>query len=191
MPTKSALVGMLAAAMGLEKGSEREVQWLPRLASLRLLVIQMPSPHQGRLRDYHTVQNVRKASGGIKETELTEREYHTDARFLALLEGEANVVGTAAEAMADPVFGVWLGRKACVPSAPVFVSVFDSEDEALPKLLEGKPLETFTHEREVTELKAGTDTRPDQPISFGEPGLARKPRQMAPRRIHRHVRTEE
>src|SRR3989338_5762747 len=72
-----------------------------------------------RLQDYHTVQNTKTAKGDIKDCHIARRQYLTDAAFGILLEGDAVLLGEIAEALADPKWGIWLGRKTCVPSAPV------------------------------------------------------------------------
>ena len=41
-PTKSGVVGLLCAALGLAKGSDEEREWLPRLAALRMTVVTIP-----------------------------------------------------------------------------------------------------------------------------------------------------
>jgi len=184
LPTKSALLGLCAAAMGLAKGSADEAAMLPRLAELRCLVLALNRPGAAgfataRLEDYHTVQNTRTADGKIKATHLTRRDYLTDARFLGLLSGERLLAQRVSAALQDPVWGVWLGRKACIPSAPVFAGLFDSEADALAALLGGEPIDAFTRQREVAAFAEGTDSLPDQPLSFAIP------RAFAPRRVRR------
>lgn len=88
-----------------------------------------------------------------------------DAAFVVLLEGEASFVQQLGNALQDPVWFLWLGRKSCVPSAPIFGGIFTSEDAAVSHML-GVPLTACTHEREVTLFEQGTDSYPDQPVCF-------------------------
>ena len=69
-----------------------------------------------RLHDYHTVQETKKADGGIKDCHITHRQYLTDASFGAVMEGNAALLEEIAIALDNPVWGIWLGRKACIPS---------------------------------------------------------------------------
>ena len=183
LPTKSALLGMCCAAMGLAKGSDREKETLPELARLGLLVVALNQPGAAlpvrRLEDYHTVQGTRIASGGTKETHLTRRDYLTDARFAAILSGDGALIGEISAALIDPRWGLWLGRKACIPSAPVCAGVRATEAEALALVLDGRPLTDFTRQREVADFAEGNDTLRDQPLSFATP------RDFSPRRVRR------
>jgi len=183
LPTKSALLGLCCAALGAGRGSEDEKAWLPKLNKLELLTIAIPRGIEEkpltvrRMEDYHTVQNTCTADGKIKDTHITYRTYLNDAAFAALLYGSAVTLRELAVAIADPAWGIWLGRKACIPSAPVFVGVFETEIAALEKILNGQPLSAFTHQREVNVFAAGTDTFMDAPVTFADP------REFSPRRV--------
>jgi CRISPR system Cascade subunit CasD len=183
LPTKSALLGLCCAALGAGRGSEEEKGWMPKLNKLELLTIAIPRVVEERpltvrrMEDYHTVQNTRTADGKIKETHITHRTYLNDAAFAAILYGSAVTLRALAAAIADPVWGIWLGRKACIPSAPVLVGVFETEIAALAKVLNDQPLTAFTHQREVNTFADGTDTFMDSPVTFADP------REFSPRRV--------
>ncbi len=190
-PAKSAVIGMCCAAMGLEKGSERETLFLTQSRELCFLVISVPRKGRGygeagqpfdvrRIVDYHTVQKTRTADGKEKETHLTWRQYLCDAAFAGVLSGERRVVENAGAALRDPAWGLWLGRRSCVPSVPVFAGVHETEEAALGELLGGRALSEFTNQREVDDFGLGTDTLPDQPVSFGGPATGRA---FVPRRV--------
>lgn len=183
LPTKSALLGMCCAAMGVAKGSDVEAAMLPKLARFGCIVIALNRPDAkyptGRLEDYHTVQGTRIASGGTKDTHLTRRDYLTDARFAAILSGDRETIERIGVALSDPKWGVWLGRKACIPSAPVFAGVSATEAEALALVLGGESLTAFTRQREVATFAEGNDNLRDQPLSFATP------RDFSPRRVKR------
>ena len=81
--------------------------------------------------DYHTTGagfGILSAEGRIKttastgefETQLSRRQYLYDASFLVALQGPSIVIEACADALEDPVWPVFLGRKSCVPSEPVF-----------------------------------------------------------------------
>jgi CRISPR system Cascade subunit CasD len=133
-----------------------------------------------RITDYHTVQNTKTAEGNTKDTHLTFRQYLCDAAFAGLLSGEADLIEEFGGGLENPVWGVWLGRKTCIPTAPVFAGVFATEAEALCELLGDQPLTAFTHQREVERFEDGSDSLPDQPLCFAAPDGIRK---FAPRRV--------
>jgi CRISPR system Cascade subunit CasD len=192
MPTKSALAGMCCAAFGFERGGDEERTFLADFAAVRLTAIAIPRVlawksaggvsrvqlDVRRLQDYHTVQNTKKADGGIKPCHITHRQYLTDASFGVLIEGDAVLLQRVADALADPKWGIWLGRKTCIPSAPVLAGLHDSREEALRILIGEEPLDSFTRQEDVESFAEGRDSLPDQPVSF-----ASDHRQFAPRRV--------
>lgn len=167
-PTKSALVGMCCAAMGICRGSADEAEVLQKFSDTEFLVV--TSSHDKkpvrRLTDYHTVQGTVTAEGKTKETHLTHRQYLCDAGFIALFSGEKEFLTLVGESLIDPVWGMWLGRKACVPSSPVFAGFFDSEGKALDVLLQELPQGDLLYRQDVAVFGEGGDSVMDVPISF-------------------------
>jgi CRISPR system Cascade subunit CasD len=156
MPTKSAIAGMCCAALGLPRGSGSEEKFLAEFAKTRMTAIAIPR-HGARkdlpvrrLRDYHTVQNTRRASGTInRDCVLTHRQYLTDASFGILLDGDQSLLTRIADALKDPIWGLWLGRKTCVPAAPVLAGLRYDRSEALQLLIGDVPIESFTRQEEI------------------------------------------
>ncbi len=184
MPTKSAVAGMCCAALGVDRGSEEERQILSKFTELRMTSIAVPRKVRDRdldvrrLQDYHTIQGTRKADGSLKDCHITQRQYLTDAGYCVLLFGTVTFCHELAEALSDPKWGIWLGRKTCIPSAPVLVGVFGSQEDALRPILGDLPLEWFTRQEEVETFAEGRDSLPDQPLSFLSAN-----REFAPRRV--------
>jgi CRISPR system Cascade subunit CasD len=178
-PTKSGVIGLVCAAMGLAKGSAEEAASLPELAKLKMTSIAIPRTLSGtadqppvlRLEDYHTVLNTRRASGTPnKDAVVTRRQYLLDARFGVILSGNRTLLEKAGAALQNPVWGVWLGRKSCIPAELLYRGLFDSEQEAHRELLREKPVDQFTTVVEVENFAEGTDSIGDQPVSFGDAG---------------------
>jgi len=166
-PSKSGVIGLLCAALGR-----------PRTAALDdLSALRMGArvDREGRLTyDFHTAQNLLKAAGGIKDTEPSRRYYLADARFLVALESEdLSLLRKLHDALANPVWPLYLGRKSFVPSEPAWLpdAVMEEAhaDNALsgyPRLVEARRGEKDERIRLVMEAEDGAEARPDQPISF-------------------------
>lgn len=185
LPTKSAVAGMCCAALGYSRGSGQESVFLTEFNQVRMCAVALPR-HRGtaelpvrRLQDYHTVQNTRRATGEInRDCVLTHRQYLTDASFGIVLEGEAAFLKTVADALRNPVWGVWLGRKACIPTAPVLAGLESDREQALRLLIGGGRIEDYIRQEDVQSFADGGDSLPDMPVSF-----ASERRVLAPRRV--------
>jgi CRISPR system Cascade subunit CasD len=175
-PSKSGVVGLLCAALGRPRDAD-----IGDLAGLRLGV---RADQEGTMAcDYHTAQNILKAGGGIKDTEVSRRYYLSAARFLAGLESnDLELLARLHAALRDPVWPLYLGRKAFVPGEPTWLSDGLRPGEDLATALATYPwLGTNPRKRPdpvrlVLEDGAGPEVRPDQPLSFAE-------RRFAPRRV--------
>ncbi|TRZ90883.1 MAG: type I-E CRISPR-associated protein Cas5/CasD [Methanosarcinales archaeon] len=211
MPTKSAIGGMCCAALGYSRGSDNEHEFLKKFGKVRMTSIAIP--RQGtkkelpvrRLQDYHTVgggydpnnPNERgsitvsaedgkpRAKNGQSLAVLTQRQYLTDAAFGVILEGDAALLSEIVTALADPKWGIWLGRKTCIPTAPVLAGLRENKDDATHLLIGEKPLEAFTRQEDVENFGEGRDSLPDAPVSF-----ATERRLFSPRRVRTLQGTE-
>jgi CRISPR system Cascade subunit CasD len=113
-PTKSGVVGVLAAALGVDRDDDAGIA---RLAALRLAV---RVDREGILeRDYHTTQNVPTTLGTGHRTVLSERYYLADALFLVVLEGDRGQLSDIETALTQPRWPIFFGRKAFVPARPL------------------------------------------------------------------------
>jgi len=184
MPTKSAIAGMCCAALGLPRGSVEEGAFLVSFSTIQMTSIAIPRNGVRnnlsvlRLEDYHTILKTRTAEGKLKNCHITHRQYLMDAAFGVLLEGSSSVMNRLAIALKDPVWGVWLGRKTCLPSAPIFAGLTENRDDALHLLIGEKPIESFTRQEDVQKFSEGHDSLPDTPVSF-----AIEHRLFSPRRV--------
>ena len=132
--------------MGLAKGSPEERDALPALAALKMTSVAIPRSRANstaaelpvrRLEDFHTVLDTRRADGSMnRDAVITHRQYLLDARFGIILEGDRGLLERAAAALQDPAWGVWLGRKSCIPAAPVFVGLVESYEMAWKAILQ-------------------------------------------------------
>ena len=204
MPTKSAIAGMCCAALGFPRGSEKEQGFLSSFGMVRMTAIGIPRAGVKkelpvrRLQDYHTVgggydpnnpaergcitvsagDGKPRQKGGQSLAVLTHRQYLTDASFGVILEGASPQLKEIADALENPAWGIWLGRKVCIPTAPVFAGLKDNRDDALSLLIGDKSLKSFTRQEEVKNFAEGRDSLPDIPVSF-----ATERRLFSPRRV--------
>jgi hypothetical protein len=126
--------------------------------------------------DYEKSSIPRKASGAPFGTVITRRSYLNDAVFVALFEGPNELVNRVREALANPVWGVWFGRKCCLPATPVIPSIAPSRQEAFDLLLEKDArwktaaLEDWEHQEETTpaDPRDGIFYQSDHPVAFGQ-----------------------
>lgn len=110
-PTKSGVIGMIAAALGREREEP-----IDDLSALKFGVrIDQPGY---LLRDYHTA----KSSKG-KVSYVTHRYYLADAVFLVGLEGDDNFLHTLDNALCSPIFPLYLGRRSCPPTGRISLGV--------------------------------------------------------------------
>lgn len=182
-PTRSGIIGLLSAALGIDREDSRSVR---RLDQLQIEVIFLRSGK--RLEDFHTVGGgydskrekqkiTRTAEGKTGNVVVTRRHYVQESRFCVFLRADSRLLEEIAEALENPRWGIWLGRKNCIPASPVFQGFFTTEREALEHIqslaLDNKP---FRIVREVDTFEEGTDTLLDRPLNFAR-------REFAPRRI--------
>ena len=121
-PTKSGVVGLLAAALGI--GREEPEKLIP-LNQLRFGV--RVDQEGDFLVDYHvarTEEKTRKAENVKVTPYITYRHYLTDAVFLAGLESQDDVfLQELVQALHRPAFPLFLGRRSCPPTMPLCLGI--------------------------------------------------------------------
>jgi CRISPR system Cascade subunit CasD len=75
-----------------------------------------------------TAEGRPKISSGEPHTEQTWRHYLCDASFLVALQGHPDLIRCLAEALKAPQWTIYLGRKSCPPSRPIFDGEGDFPD---------------------------------------------------------------
>jgi len=121
-PTKSGVIGMLCAALGVSRPDAAE-KWIPKLSALSMGV--RVDSSGVRWWDYHTIgagmdMRIAEREGKTKPgAMLTRREYICDASFLVSLQGEPELIAELEAALKNPKWTLYLGRKCCPPSRPL------------------------------------------------------------------------
>lgn len=124
-PTKSGVLGLLAAAQGRRRSDPVE-----DLVSLKFGV-RVDQP--GRLmRDFQVARSL----DGRASMPLSYRYYLADAVFLAVVEGPGTVLEGLHEAVLAPAYPLYLGRRSCVPAGRISLGV---EDVTLDAALRAEP----------------------------------------------------
>ncbi|MWA07909.1 type I-E CRISPR-associated protein Cas5/CasD [Streptomyces sp. BA2] len=186
-PTKSGVVGLVAAAVGRPRHAA-----IDDLAGLGL-GIRVDQPGS-LLRDYHTVSDHRgrpllsaavtakgqqKPTSPHKYTQITHRFYLQDAVFLAALEGHRDLITTLEHALRRPAFPLALGRRSCPPTQPLLLG---QRTGSLEEALQAEPWQATPAARArwsrqngdtahiglpaTLDDPAGGEARADVPLSF-------------------------
>jgi len=168
-PSKSAVLGLCAAAQGIRREDDAAHDALAQQLKFGVKVL---APGL-LMTDYHTVQapprNKKSKHLYTRRDELREpklgtllssREYRQDALALAALwqqDGGSEMMDAIAAALVTPVFHLYLGRKSCPLSAPLNPRVIQApslimafEIYPAPLLEEGQPLSERLSERRTT-----------------------------------------
>ncbi|RVU45718.1 type I-E CRISPR-associated protein Cas5/CasD [Lujinxingia sediminis] len=134
-PTRSAVIGLVAAALGIKRSEEEALAALNASLGFGLLV---ESPGV-LLQDYHTVQVSSGKNGrdlatrrdevayDKRDTMLSTRQYRCDAFArvaLWLRDDSSHTLEAISQALHSPTFSLYLGRKSCplaLPLNPVIV----------------------------------------------------------------------
>jgi CRISPR system Cascade subunit CasD len=191
-PTKSGIVGLLAAALGIARDDDTAIA---ALAHLRLGI---RVDREGILeRDYQVTQHVPTTQGTAHRTVVSERYYLADALFLAVIEGENTLITRLAHALENPHWPLVLGRRAFVPTRPVLLG--PATTKAAVDVLRGHPwLEQHPDARKTARAipeadrallrtlvdcpptTLGADIRHDHPVSFNPAHRRFAPRSVLP-----------
>jgi len=141
-PSKSAVLGLVAAALGIQRDDDPAHASLQRGYGFAVRVDSAGVP----LRDYHTSQYAKSttrlhhlrtrrdelADPGNRATVLSTRDYRADALYTACLHhrpgGSAPPAEAIAAALAKPGFIPYLGRRSCPAALPLSPRVIEAQD---------------------------------------------------------------
>lgn len=185
MPTKSGIVGLLACAMGLERGN-------PEIAAMSdAMTLAVREDRAGtRLVDFHTVTGnpLMNAAGkrrSLGDTFISQRQYLQDASFLVFIDCADDWRERMIYALQHPKWCLYLGRKSCVPSRPVLVGVTEEYTD-IAQALQTYPIQTkrrdpsgntkqnCRYESEISNTGDSTLSRSDVVLADGYRRFARR-----------------
>lgn len=173
-PTRSGVIGLICAAMGIARGDD-----ISRFDAVRMGV---RVDREGRPeRDYHTALEVIKADGSGTDTVVSRRDYLADASFAVGIESsDKDLLDEIASALRNPKWPLFLGRKAFPLAKPPLEKDVGPKLGTLESLLMGGPGKL----RVLLEDPHGERTQYDWPLCFGE-------RRFKPRRLSVRFTKEE
>lgn len=152
-PTKSGVLGLIAAAQGRRRADD-----ITDLAQLRFGV-RVDQP--GRLvRDFQTAV----PTDGRGPMPLSYRYYLADALFLAGIEGDPRLLALLDAAIREPVYPLYLGRRSCPVEGKVTLGLVDADLETALRSRDW--LASAWHRRrqgQVVGLPLLVDAGPDSP----------------------------
>lgn len=188
-PGRSALLGLLASALGIRRVDERKQRELA--AGYRFAVV-LCKPGE-LLRDYHTTQVpsstdakgwplvtrrdelavvewAQRSKGKAGEAILSYRDYRCDGLWMVAVQPTDDApfpLDELREALLRPRFCLFLGRKACPPSFPLEPQVV-----AAPTLFEALQKVEFHGPAHVTRVPSGRPaSRGNAPLLYWEAGI--------------------
>lgn len=150
-PSKSGIVGLLAAAQG-----RRRTDPIEDLVGLRIGV-RIDQPGQME-RDFQTARPL----DGSQAMPLSYRFYLADAVFLVAVEGDADMLTGLREALRNPTYPLYLGRRSCPPAGRVEHGLRDTD---VAGVLTDEPWQASPRVQDsLREPTVRVDIVSDQPI---------------------------
>ena len=156
-PSKSGVIGLICAALGIKRDDDEMVS---QLATLRFGVRVDKEGHF--VRDFHMVRSKKE------ESYVTNRYYLADAEFLVGFESvDEELLKKIEYALLNPVFPLYLGRRSCPPTGRLCLGIrkLELEEALLEEEFRNESIETV---RIVMDAKKGEDGNivKDLPISY-------------------------
>ena len=139
LPTKSGTAGFLACCLGRGRGMD--------CSDIIKLSFAARADKPGTLVcDYHTAgggysgdRRMRAASGEKHlDAVVTDRWYLADAAFTVAFAGPDASIEELAEALRNPVWAPYLGRRSCPPTGPLLIGVLEGDHPV--QVLQGLPV---------------------------------------------------
>ena len=193
LPTRSALLGLLGACLGIRR---HEFGRLQNLADSVLFAVRKDTRRVAtlwgevkslsviKMTDYHTVKDAREDYIGLKshETIQTWREYLLDAEYTVAVWSSEEATVTLSElenAVRQPVFTPYLGRRSCPLAQPLFRQRLASENLHTA-------LQTIEPGGGVIYSDQPIDGKTDRNMRLRDVPMMGQPRQFASRTVYIH-----
>ena len=168
-PTKSGVIGMLAAALGRRRNDS--------IDDLTMLKFGVRVDKPGKIIvDFHTARSLKKITPGvnlsdlytpknIERTYVTKRYYLEDAEFLIGLEGDNECLKVLCAAVNAPFFPLFLGRRSCPPTGRINLGL---RDLGLREALMNEPGKSTSYLFIFDSDNVSVAPQRDIPVSFSQ-----------------------
>jgi CRISPR system Cascade subunit CasD len=190
-PTRSGLLGLLAACLGIDRGDGAASQRLAESVVFTVRIDDVALSPDGdepvarsavRIDDYHTVLGARKVDGSVNPNPVvSRREYLYDAAFTIAV-GERPGGPIRLEAVADalqrPIYTPVLGRRSCPIARPL-------TDGRITEASDPKSLFSSVPPH-GGPIYAEGDWISEQPIELRDVPMPGRTRRFATRRVYLH-----
>ena len=169
-PTRSAVVGLLGACLGMERKDIQKREDLNNSFELtvktekRKITFALKRKFEfapiRKITDFHTIKDARASNGKPrKEAILSPREYLCDAEFTLVLDFQANAAYSLTDikqAVQKPVFTPFLGRRSCPLHRPLFEKIINAKNikQVLQQLSESEMKDDITSKEKTNEASA-------------------------------------
>lgn len=190
-PTRSGLLGLLGACLGIDRRDHLELEKLASSvefavrvdrAVIRLDEQRPISKSAIKLSDFHTVLDARKVDGSTNENPVvSRREYLFDAAFTVAIGEKQNAPVTLtsiADALRRPCFTPVLGRRSCPISRPLLDGAPVEASDAKAALAMASPIGGLVY--------AEGDLVSSQPLRIRDVPLHGRHRQFGTRQVYLH-----
>lgn len=149
-PTKSGVIGLIAAAQGRHR--------VDPIEDLAQLAYGVRTDQPGQLvRDFQTAQQWQtpKKDGSVLSLPLSYRYYLADAVFVAGIEADQALLEGIHDAITSPAFPLYLGRRSCPPAG--IVSIGLREGGLIDVLREEEWHASLGHQRKTVSAQIALD----------------------------------
>jgi len=186
-PTRSGLLGLLGACLGIKRNDREQLQQLADSVGMAVRIDERRMAKKDRtlrvvkMTDYHTVKDARVDYSGLKkhDTIQTWREYLYDAEFTVALWNYPDVtldLRVLETAVKKPYFTPYLGRRSCPLTRPLFEERFEASNL----------LEAFKRIAPYVGTIYSEETIGDRMKRVRDVPLINQPRQFAGRNLYIH-----
>jgi CRISPR system Cascade subunit CasD len=170
-PSKSGVIGMIAAGLGYSRDDDAELQRLNTL-SFAVRIDQKGS----LLKDFHTAEKYKGTQ--FDRNYVTNRWYLQDAVFVAALGSEDEaLINDVKVSVTEPYFQLYLGRRSLPPTADLLLGIFDLDPISCLKSYPWQASRQY-QEKNSSHLEVFSDaslvtggsirTRNDEVVSFSQ-----------------------
>lgn len=116
-PSKSAVIGLIAGCFGYARDDER-------ISDFNSLDFAVRIDQKGKLlNDYQIAKRYKKKDGSLERTYVTNRYYLEDAVFVVAIGGDDLEIEKISQALKNPYFQPFLGRRSVPPNADFFIGI--------------------------------------------------------------------